>query len=124
MQAIRNVIFLISLLFLFVGRALAQQKELPISSDLYEWIENKGQWHPDIFFRCRQHALDLQIGKDFIRYYFFDQAQLDRLHQHGTVKARPLPQDTSLSVYALNYQFQNILDKFKLCFFIFSLIKQ
>jgi hypothetical protein len=68
MQAIRNVIFLICLLFLFVGRALAQQKELPISSDLYEWVENKGQWHPDIFFRCRQHALDLQIGKDFIRY--------------------------------------------------------
>lgn len=107
MQAIRNVIFLICYLFLLGEEALAQQKELPKSYDLYEWIENKGQWHPDIFFRCRQHALDLQIGKDFISYYFFDQAQLDRLHQHGTVKAKPLPQDTSLSVYALNYQFQN-----------------
>ena len=107
MQALKKVALLICFLALNQKANFAQQKEITASSDLYEWVENKGQWHEDIYFRCRQHALDLQIGKNFIRYYFFDEAQLNRLHEHGPVKAKPLPQDTSLSVYALSYQFIN-----------------
>lgn len=107
MQAFRNVIFFTCFLFVSIEENLAQQKELPATADLYEWVENKGQWQEDIYFRCRQHALDLQIGKNFIHYYFFDEKQLNRLHEHGPVKAKPLPQDTSLSVYALSYQFLN-----------------
>ncbi|MDP3927800.1 MAG: gliding motility-associated C-terminal domain-containing protein [Bacteroidota bacterium] len=107
MQAVRNVIFLMCFLFLSRGENRAQQKDLPAATDLYEWVENKGQWQADIYFRCRQHALDLQIGQDYVSYYFFDETQLNRLHQHGPIKANPLPQDTSLSVYALTYQFLN-----------------
>jgi hypothetical protein len=95
MQALKKVALLICFLALNQKANFAQQKEVNTSSDLYEWVENKGQWHEDIYFRCRQHALDLQIGTNFIRYYFFDEAQLNRLHEHGPVKAKPLPQDTS-----------------------------
>ncbi|MCG9881184.1 MAG: gliding motility-associated C-terminal domain-containing protein [Bacteroidia bacterium] len=107
MQRFKHIFLL--LLFYFIGKQelYAQQKDITPSNDLYEWVENKGQWHPDIYFRCRQHSLDLQLGKDFLRYYFFDKEQLDRLHQHGPVKAKALPQDSMLNVYALSYQFLN-----------------
>jgi gliding motility-associated-like protein len=75
--------------------------------DIFEWRENKGQWDSSIYFRCKQHALDLQLGSDFLSYYFFDEAQLDRLHSHGPVKGNPLPADSTLNMYALTFKFLN-----------------
>lgn len=107
MQRFKYILLILLIFFVCRQITFAQQKDIAPSTDLYEWVENKGQWNEEILFRCRQHALDLQLGKNFLRYYFFDTEQLDRLHQHGPVKAKPLPKDTALNVYALSYQFLN-----------------
>jgi gliding motility-associated-like protein len=100
-------IFHFCLLLLWANNAIAQIPATPISTtDLFEWRENKGQWDPSIYFRCKQHALDLQLGSDFLSYYFFDEAQLDRLHSHGPVKSHPAAGDTLLNMYALTFKFK------------------
>ncbi len=53
-----------------------------LSAELYEWTENKGQWDSSILFRAQQNALDLQIGKNFISYYFYNPAEIAALSKH------------------------------------------
>lgn len=95
--------WLLLLSFTLVGQNLQETRK----TDLFEFTENKGQWHKDIFFRCRQQALDLQIGQDFVSYYFFDEKQLSRLNHHGKKESKSLPSDTAINLYALSFKFLN-----------------
>jgi gliding motility-associated-like protein len=104
-------ILILSFLQLFLFQTTWAQKELaPVNKDLFSWTENKGQWNPNIFFRCQQNALDLHIGKNYLSYYFFDPNQVSRLNSHGPNKTKPLPSDSVLNIYALTLQFLNSKD--------------
>ncbi|OYU97134.1 MAG: hypothetical protein CFE21_02250 [Bacteroidetes bacterium B1(2017)] len=105
MNQSKAILFLFLILPIWASSQKAQVNSL---TDLYEFTENKGQWHPNILFRTQQNALDLQIGKDFINYYFFEPTQIKAISELAHHHKTPLAFD-SLSVYGLRLQFLNAL---------------
>ena len=78
---------------------------LPFSKG-FEFIENKGQWDSTIIFRAQQQTLDLQIGNNFINYFFYNKTQWNNLVQHPRNKdITNIPQ--SLDIFALRFNFLN-----------------
>ena len=78
---------------------------LPVQTG-FEFVENKGQWDSTILFRAVQQTLDLQIGQNFINYFFYNKKQWDQLLKHPK---KPDPANTfkSLDVFALRINFLN-----------------
>ncbi|MDZ4666488.1 MAG: gliding motility-associated C-terminal domain-containing protein [bacterium] len=105
MQGLKHHFITLFFLLLWNSLVQAQNPQAPVNKDIYEWRENKGQWHADIYFRCNQQNLDLQLGRNFLSYYFFDAAQMARLSEHGPKKSSPVLADSLINVYALTFKF-------------------
>jgi gliding motility-associated-like protein len=74
------------------------------NASLFEWVENKGQWIPEIFFRSSQHALDMHLGPNYLSYYFYNPSQLALANKHGN--KTPLPDSLKhIDGHALSFQF-------------------
>ncbi len=66
------------------------------------WIQNKGQWHPDILFRSIGHQHEVQVNHHSIQYYFYHAGQLAQMRGHHSSQKEL---NTSLEIAALQLNF-------------------
>lgn len=71
----------------------------------FEFAENKGQWDASISFRAQQSALDVQVGRNFISYYFYDPEAFRIPHTHSPEGSLRIP--PPLKVHGLRFSYQN-----------------
>jgi len=55
-----------------------------------EFVENKGQWNNDILFRCILSTQDIQIKKNSVNFYLFDEKSWQDVAKHPAKSERKL----------------------------------
>lgn len=73
-----------------------------------EFIENKGQWNNNIFYKAKIPGGHLYLEQNELTYLFYNERDMDRLHElhHHEIK-NPTPQDYIMNLHAFKINFLN-----------------
>ncbi|MBU3663004.1 MAG: hypothetical protein FGM41_07385 [Bacteroidetes bacterium] len=74
---------------------------LPQSPKL-DWVQNKGQWHPELLFRLSQPHFEMQVQANSINYYFVNTQQLHPQFGHHAQRHQ---EDSILNYHAVQLKF-------------------
>jgi len=74
---------------------------LPQSPKL-DWVQNKGQWHPELLFRLSQPHFEMQVQANSINYYFVNTQQLHPQFGHHAQRHQ---EDSALNYHAVQLKF-------------------
>jgi len=83
-----NKTFLIVLLYIVVlVNGYAQRKNITSNvSDQQFFIENKGQWHPDVLYLCRMKGLDVWVTKYGLNQVFYKKENIQHFSPYEKTK--------------------------------------
>lgn len=77
----------VKLLFLLLFLSMKGKTESVLPANPSYFVQNKGQWKPELLFRNTTSALDLHIEKQAIRYYFFAPDAFPDVFHHPKIQA-------------------------------------
>ncbi len=84
------------------------------STSQIKYVENKGQWHPNVLYKAKIVGQDIFLENDGFTFLFFDQKQLDAaMHGHPEKKGQKScshahgPKPDKLDYHAMNIKFLN-----------------
>ena len=75
----KKMVLFFSFLFALAG---AYAKKKKVNTTIFQMIENKGQFHPNAFYRVNVPSGNLYLENNTFTYHFYDGSLLDELH-HG-----------------------------------------
>lgn len=95
---LRNIILLFTVFYIHLI-AIGQEKST------YKFIENKGQWNDNVFYKANINGGFMYLGADGITFDFYDVNTFDRYvdahHQHSN---EPLPDKLNCHAYKVKFE--------------------